>query len=260
MRVNIFKFVFFSIIICFFEYIKNELYYANERTICFERNIINFRNNRTLAYADNQLNLNDFYQSTLSLANKLNDYNDDNEEIIYIRSAIDSHIKMHKENTKLPDINSLDKRTKKIIRKLQKELEEVKKELDNIGDSEITIKQIRDKRITKTYENNSVSEGEYYNQLENEVNFVETKHNQVYLSSNNHFENKQKLNKMLKGLIVRGLLMTLLSLAVLLSGWIQIPFAIIGVVLSIETFVKCYRYIKLFFKVSKMENILKKLR
>ncbi|CDU16368.1 hypothetical protein YYC_05064 [Plasmodium yoelii 17X] len=252
MRVNILKFVFFSIIICFFEYTKNEL--------CLERNIINFRNNRILAYADNQFDLNEFYQSTLSLANQLNDYNDDNEEIKFLRNAIDSHIKKHEENNTLPDINSLDKRTKKLILKLRKELEEVKKELDNIGDSEITIKQILDKRITKTDENNSVSEGENYNQLENEVNSLETEYNQVDLSSNNHFENKKKLNKMLKGLIVRGLLMILLSFAVLLSGWMQIPFAIIGIAVSIETFVRCYQYVKLFFKVYKMPNILKKLR
>ncbi|CDU18704.1 fam-b protein [Plasmodium yoelii] len=242
MRVNIFKFVFFSIIICFFEYTKNEL--------CLERNIINFRNNRVLAYADNQFDLNEFYQSTLSLANQINNYNDDNEEIIYIRNAIDSHIKEHEENNTLPDLNSLDKRTKKLIIKLRKELEEVKNELYNIGNSE----------ITKTDENNSVSEGEDYNQLENEVNSLETEHNQVYLSSNTRFENKKKLNKMLKGLIVRGILIVLISLGILIPGWTQIPFIILGIGVSIETIIKCYQYFKLLFKVYKIPNILKKLR
>ncbi|ETB56406.1 hypothetical protein YYC_05834 [Plasmodium yoelii 17X] len=217
MRISILKYV-LSIVICSFEYAKNELY--------LERNITNFRNNRILADVDNRFDLNDFYQSTLSLENQLNDYNDDNEEIIYIRSAIDSHIKKHNESNTLPDLNNVDKKTKKLVNELRTELEEVKKELDNIGDSEITIKHIRDKRITKTYENNSVSEGEYYNQLKNEVNSLETEYKQFDFS-NNHFENKQKLNKMLKGLIMRGLLMMFLSLAILLSGWIQIPFVII---------------------------------
>ncbi|CDU16358.1 hypothetical protein YYC_05049 [Plasmodium yoelii 17X] len=49
MRVNILKYVLFTIVICSFEYAKNELYYVNERSTCLERNVINFRNNRILA-------------------------------------------------------------------------------------------------------------------------------------------------------------------------------------------------------------------
>ncbi|ETB57312.1 hypothetical protein YYC_04820 [Plasmodium yoelii 17X] len=64
MRVSILKFVFFSIIICFFEYAQNELYYVNERKIYLERNIPNFRNNKILADADNQLDLNSAYNKT----------------------------------------------------------------------------------------------------------------------------------------------------------------------------------------------------
>ncbi|VTZ71642.1 fam-b protein [Plasmodium yoelii] len=177
MRVNILKYVFFSIIICFFEYGKNELYLVNERTICFERNITNFRNNRILADADNQFNLNDFYQSSLSLANQFNECNDydDDEKMIFLRNTIDSHIKEHKENNTLPDLNNVDKKTKKIIRKLQKELEEVKKELDNKRNNEIEIQPIQDKTITKKDENNSVSKDENSTELENEGNSLNPK-------------------------------------------------------------------------------------
>ncbi|VTZ80299.1 fam-b protein [Plasmodium yoelii] len=249
MRVNILKYVFFSIIICFFEYAQNELYTVNERNICLGRNVINFRSNRVLADADNQLNLNDFYQSTLSLANQLNEYNDydDDKEISFLRNTIDSHIKKHQENNTLPDINSLDKKTKKVIRKLQKELEEVKKELNNKSNSEMTTK-LTQEEITKTDENNSVSEDEDFNQLENEVNTLETENNQIDFSNNN-FKDKQKLKKMVKGLIIRGLLIVLFSLAIALSGFINITFVIIGIGISIETIIKFYQCVKLALKV-----------
>ncbi|SCL82368.1 Protein of unknown function (DUF2031), putative, partial [Plasmodium berghei] len=54
MRVSILKYVLFSIVICSFEYSKNELCFVNDRGIWFERNVINFRNNRTIADADNE--------------------------------------------------------------------------------------------------------------------------------------------------------------------------------------------------------------
>ncbi|SBW38096.1 Protein of unknown function (DUF2031), putative, partial [Plasmodium berghei] len=73
MRVSILKYVLFSIVICSFEYSKNELYFVNDRGIWLERNVINFRNNRILSYADNEFDLNGFYQSTLNLANQLGD-------------------------------------------------------------------------------------------------------------------------------------------------------------------------------------------
>ncbi|VEV58084.1 fam-b protein [Plasmodium vinckei vinckei] len=82
MESRILKFVFFSIIICSFEYAKNELYYVNERSIYLERNIIYFRNNRILEYIDNQFDLYDFYESTLNLANQFSDYIDDDKEIL----------------------------------------------------------------------------------------------------------------------------------------------------------------------------------
>ncbi|VEV54907.1 Plasmodium exported protein, unknown function, partial [Plasmodium vinckei vinckei] len=81
MKANILNCVFFSIIICFFEYAKKELYFINERKIYLERNIINFKNNRILADAYKQFDLNNFYESTLNLANQFNDYNDDDEDI-----------------------------------------------------------------------------------------------------------------------------------------------------------------------------------
>ncbi|CDU16361.1 fam-b protein [Plasmodium yoelii] len=93
--------MFFSSIICFFEYAQNELYYANERSTCLKRNVINFRNNTILA---------DPY-------NKARD----------------------------------------IIYGFRKELEEVKKELGNKRNCELSILTIQDKIIkyqnTKTLNN-----------------------------------------------------------------------------------------------------------
>ncbi|CDU16011.1 fam-b protein, partial [Plasmodium yoelii] len=212
MRVNILKYVLFSIIICFFEYAKNELYYVNERIIYLERNITNFRNNRILADIDNQFDLNEFYQSILSLVDQFNEYNVDDEKITYLRNIIDSHIKKHKENNTLPDLNNLDKKTKKLIDELRKELEEVKKELDNKRDSELEIQPIHDKRIIKKDENNSISEQENFKQLENSENILETednkfddKDNKITLSNNyKKFQINQKL-KDKKALAIWGM-------------------------------------------------------
>ncbi|CDU17124.1 fam-b protein [Plasmodium yoelii] len=203
MRISNLKFVFFSNIICSFECAKNELYLVNERIIYLERNVINFRNNRILSDVDNRFDLNDFYQSTLSLANQLNEYNDDDEEMIYIQSATYSHVNMHNENNTLPDLNNVDNKTTKLIDELRKELEKVKKELDNKRNSEIAIQPIQDKIITKKYENISVSEHEYFNQLENEGNWLEIKYdhfeaeyNKIKSSNNyNEFKITGKLKK-----------------------------------------------------------------
>ncbi|CAD2099558.1 fam-b protein [Plasmodium vinckei lentum] len=160
MVVSILKLVLFSIIICSYEYAQNELYFINETNKYLEKNIINFRNNRVLAYADNLFDLNNFYESTFNLANQFNDCNDNDEEIINLRNAIDSHIKNHKENNTLPNLNNVDEKTKKKIHKLQKELEEVKKELDNIRNGEIPIQPIQEKGIIKMDDNISVSDYE----------------------------------------------------------------------------------------------------
>ncbi|SCL87002.1 fam-b protein [Plasmodium berghei] len=206
-----------------------ELYFVNDRGIYLEMNVINFRNNRILVYADNEIDLNEFYQSTLSLASQLGDCVEGNKEISHLRNIIDSHIKKHKENATLPNLNNLDKRTKKIIYKLQKELEEVKKELDNKSNSEITTKLIQDKIITKTGENNSVSEYEDFKQL----------------------ENIRKMDKLYKGLKLRAMLVVFLSLVIILSGSINIAFFIMSLLLSVETFIRSYQYIKLLFKLYK---------
>ncbi|CAD2083634.1 fam-b protein [Plasmodium vinckei lentum] len=160
MIISILKFVLFSIIICSYEYGQNGLYFINETSKYIERNIINFRNNRVLAYADNQFDLNNFYESTFSLASQFNDCNDDDEEITNLRNAIGSHIKNHKENNTLPNLNNIDGKTKKLIHELQKELEDVKKELDNIRNDKIPVQPIQEKRIIKMDDNISVSDYE----------------------------------------------------------------------------------------------------
>ncbi|CAD2109190.1 fam-b protein [Plasmodium vinckei] len=88
-------------------------------------------NNRILADADNRFYLNNFYESTLNLANQFSDYIDDDKEITNLRNNIDSHIKKDKESNISPNLNNVDEKTKNLIYELQKELEEVKKELDN---------------------------------------------------------------------------------------------------------------------------------
>ncbi|CAD2098129.1 fam-b protein [Plasmodium vinckei] len=199
MRVSIFKFVFFSIIICSFEYVQNELHYVNERSVSLERNIINFRNNRILAYADNQFDLYNFYQSTSSLANQFSDYNDADDEIAKLQNIIDSHIKKHRESNTTPNLNNADEETKKIIHELRKELEEAKKELDNISINELEIQPIHDKRKLKKDENMSVSEHENFKQSENYENMSVSEHENfkqsenyenILESENDNFENK----------------------------------------------------------------------
>ncbi|CDU19171.1 hypothetical protein YYC_02086 [Plasmodium yoelii 17X] len=240
MRISILKFVFFSIIICSFEYAKNELYFVNERDIYLERNITNFRNNRILADVDNRFNLNDFYQSTLNLVDQFNDCNGD-EEITKLRNIIDSQIKKHKESNTLPDLNNVDKKTKKLINELLTELEEVKKEIDNKRNDEMAIQPIQDKRITKKDENISVSEHEGFNQLENEGNFLETANNKFKDEYHKIKGNKQyrtfKINEDIKrdevGTFRRAMMLAVtLFLVVIASGTMQLlllvaPFGLI---------------------------------
>ncbi|ETB63547.1 hypothetical protein YYC_00003 [Plasmodium yoelii 17X] len=228
MRVSILKYVFFSIIICFFEYGKNE--------ICHERNIIKFRSNRILGDVENQFDLNDFYESTLSLVNQLNDYDDD-EEMMFLRNTIDSHIKEHKENNTLPDLNNVDKKTKKIIRKLQKELEEVKKELDNKRNNEIAIRPKNNKKITKKDENNSVSNDEDSTELENEGNSLKAKNNRI-------------LKKVIKHVLMKVMVFLGVIIIILVSGKLLIPFIFLITLISAELVIKIKKITK--FKMPKL--------
>ncbi|SCL89804.1 Protein of unknown function (DUF2031), putative [Plasmodium chabaudi adami] len=210
MRVSILNFVFFIIIICSFEYAKNELYYVNEKSIYLERNVIHFRNNRALADADNQFDLYDFYQSTLSLANQFSDCDGDDEEITNLRNIIDSHLKKHKENNALPNLNKVDKKTRRLIHELQKELEGVKKELDNIRNDKLEIQPIQDKRIIKRDENMFVSEHENFRKLENEHNWIDS-------SSKNELKNNPEMKKDIKKFFKKALLLSGFFLVLLIS-------------------------------------------
>ncbi|SCM20576.1 fam-b protein [Plasmodium chabaudi adami] len=176
MRVRILKYVFFSIIICSYEYVKNELYFINERNIYLERNIINFINNRILANVDNQFDLYDFYQSTSNIASQFSDCDDDDEEMIRLRNDIASHIKSHKKNNTLHNLNNVDEKTRNLIYKLQKELEETKRELDNIRNDKLSTQPMQDKRVIKRDENISVSGHDDFKQLENEGTTLETEY------------------------------------------------------------------------------------
>ncbi|SCL86972.1 fam-b protein [Plasmodium chabaudi adami] len=206
MRIFILKLVFFSFIICSFEYAKNELYYVNERSIYLKRNVINFRSNRILADTDNQFDLNNFYESTLSLANQFSEYIDDvdDDEITNLRNDIASRIKKHTESNISPNLNDVDEKTKKLIYELQKELEEVKKKLDNIRNGELAIQPMHDKRITKKNENILEAKNEY-----SEIT-----------SSNNYkeFQINRKLKKSEKKIIVACLTFIVSFFALLALG------------------------------------------
>ncbi|VEV55376.1 fam-b protein [Plasmodium vinckei vinckei] len=123
MIIKILKYVLFSVITCYFEYAKKELYFINEGNIYLERNIINFKNSRILADADNQFDLNNFYEST-----------------------------KYKGSNTTPNLNNVDGKTKKLIHKIQKELNEAKKELNNERNGELSIQPIQDKRVIKKSE------------------------------------------------------------------------------------------------------------
>ncbi|SCL84197.1 fam-b protein [Plasmodium berghei] len=221
MRVSILKYVLFSIVICSFEYGKNELYFVNDRGICLERNVINFRNNRILAYADNEFDLYDFYQSTLNLANQVNDCNGDDEEIL------------------------IDKNHTNQIRYLHML---VKKEFDNKRNDELAIQSIENKKITKKDENNSVSEHENFRQLENCEHVLGTENNKIDLSSNNELENHRRADKAAKKILKRGLLLIGISMMGILSGTLSIPFLVIVTLISADIATKLKKIIKFKFK------------
>ncbi|SCM06076.1 fam-b protein [Plasmodium chabaudi chabaudi] len=212
MRTRILEYAFFSIIICFFEYNKNELYCVNERSKYFERNIINFRNNRILADLDKQFDLNNFYESTWSLANQFSDYIDD-KEITHLRNAIDSHVKKHEEKNALPNLNNVDNKTKKLIHELRKELEEVKKKLYNKRNGELEIQPIENKRIIK-------KDG---NILEIKCDHFKYEYNEI-ISNNNYEElkNNRKLKKAEKKLIMGGLSLIGSFFAIAASGQVYL--------------------------------------
>ncbi|SCL96739.1 Protein of unknown function (DUF2031), putative [Plasmodium chabaudi adami] len=229
MSVSILKFVLFSIIICSFGCGKNELYFISERNIHLERNVINFKNNRILADADNQFDLNDFYQSTLSLANQFNDYNDDDEEMIRLRNIINSHMTKHKESNTLPNLNNVDKKTKKLIHKIQKEINEARKELDNKRNDELSIQPVQDKRIIKIHENILETDNDKFL---NEY---------IKISSNNcykKFKKNSEYKKSKKYIIIKMMLLIIAFFAIIASG--QLAFLIIYPICAPSIFLSCW--------------------
>ncbi|SCL83981.1 fam-b protein [Plasmodium berghei] len=245
MRVSILKYVLFSIVICSFEYSKNELYFVNDRGIWLERNVINFRNNRILSYADNEFDLNGFYQSTLNLANQLGDCVEGKKEIEHLRNIIDSHIKEHKGSNTSLDLKNVDSKTKKIINELRKKLEELKKQISDKTNGELAIQPIDDKIIIKKDENSSVSEHEDFKQLEKNEN------NKI-VSSNCYM--KSKLNKKIKKVATKFILSALAFLAVV-SSIPLILFACLIIIPILPGFFICYflwRLIKYSIKLRKI--------
>ncbi|VTZ75036.1 fam-b protein [Plasmodium yoelii] len=238
MRVSILKYALFSIFICSFEYGKNEL--------CLERNIINIRNNRILSDGDNQFNLHEFYESTSSVENQVNDHDNDDEKNISIRNTVDSHVKKNKKSKKSLYSKNVDKKRKKLIHGHHKEIkeieeieeiEETEKEIDNTNNNKLAIVPI---------ENNSVSE-----ELENEGNIVVSEHYEINSSIEDELNDKLELNKMVNGLITKVVFLNMLVFALSVNEWIEIGLIIMSVALSFEIFFRFYQYLKLRFKVYK---------
>ncbi|VTZ66942.1 fam-b protein [Plasmodium chabaudi chabaudi] len=254
MRVSILKYVLFSSTVCSFEYSQNELHYANERSIYLERNVINFRNNRILADVDNQFDLNNFYESTLDFLNEFNDYNDDDEEMACLLNMIGSHVNKNKENHTIFNLNNVDEETKNLIYELQKELEEVKKELDNIRNSELEIQSIQDKKITKKDEYNFVSEHEGIKQLGNEGAFLEIDddnfEDKYYEIISSNIYKKLKINQKL---IEAGRRCIMASLSYIVSCFMYVSagwgyFSIMHIPYIGSILMKWYKFIKLELK------------
>ncbi|CAD2096867.1 fam-b protein [Plasmodium vinckei] len=256
MRASILKFVLFSIVICSFEYAPNGLHYANERNIYLERNVINFRNNRILADADKELDLNDFYNSTLELANQLNDCNGD-KEIACLRNVIDSHIQKNQESNTLLNLNNVDEETKNIIHDLQKELEKVKKELNNKGGNELATQSTQDKKTTKNDKNSSESKHGDFKQLKKEEISLKEKNNEIVSSDNNELKNKPELNKPLRKLMKKAMLLIGVSYVFILAAGFGLPFLLLFTMISFGTIKKLWKHVKVDFKASKILRISK---
>ncbi|VTZ71950.1 fam-b protein [Plasmodium yoelii] len=237
MRVSILKYALFSIFICSFEYGKNEL--------CLERNIINIRNNRILSDGDNQFNLHEFYESTSSVENQVNDHDNDDEKNISIRNTVDSHVKKNKKSEKSLYSKNVDKKRKKLIHGHHKEIEEIEeteKEIDNTNNNKLAIVPI---------ENNSVSEEEDFEELKNEGNIVVSEDYEINSSIEDELNDKLELNKMVNGLITKVVFLNMLVFALSVNEWIEIGLIIMSVALSFEIFYRFYQYLKLRFKVYK---------
>ncbi|CDU18243.1 fam-b protein [Plasmodium yoelii] len=246
MRVNILKYVLFSIVICSFEYSKNELYSVNDRGIYLERDVINFRNNRILADVDNRFDLNEFYQSTLSLASQLGDCIEGNKEIAHLQNIIDTHIKKNKGSNTSLDLKTVDSKTKKLINELRTELEEVKKRVANKRNDELAIQSIHEKKIEKKDENSSMSEHEDFKQLENNEN-------NGIASSNSHI--KSELIKKYRKIAIRFLLSCLTFIVV---GFTSMFTTMYLMILLVPCLVSIYFFLwKLNRCSTKLEKILK---
>ncbi|CAD2092323.1 fam-b protein [Plasmodium vinckei brucechwatti] len=251
MKANILNFVLFSMVICSFEYAKKELYYVNERSIYREKNIIYFRNNRILADADKQFDFNDFYKSNLNFVSQYNDYDYDDKENVYLRNIIDSHVKKHKESNTTPNLNNVDGETKKLLLELRKDIEEVKKEIDNKRNGKLAAQSIQNKKISKKYKDNSAPEHASFKEFEHEKN------NEVISRSNNELENDAETRKSIKRLLKKGLVLAGISLGFLISGGLTIPFIVIITLVSFDTFKKLWSHTRSEFKKTKILKILK---
>ncbi|ETB60833.1 hypothetical protein YYC_02139, partial [Plasmodium yoelii 17X] len=97
---------------CIYLFYINLILLFDVLELCLERNIINIRNNRILSDGDNQFNLHEFYESTSSVENQVNDHDNDDEKNISIRNTVDSHVKKNKKSKKSLYSKNVDKKRK----------------------------------------------------------------------------------------------------------------------------------------------------
>ncbi|KEG00193.1 hypothetical protein YYE_04962, partial [Plasmodium vinckei vinckei] len=97
-----------------------------------------------------------------------------------------------------PNLNNVDGKTKKLIHKIQKELNEAKKELDNERNGELSIHPIQDKRVIKKSENIFEIDNSKFNNEYNEI------------KSSNCYKKLKKISKSIKSkknVIIRVMLL-----------------------------------------------------
>ncbi|KEG00210.1 hypothetical protein YYE_04937 [Plasmodium vinckei vinckei] len=128
----------------------------------------------------------------------------------------------YKESNTRPNLNNLDGKTKKLIHKIQKELNEAKKELDNERNGELSIHLIQDKRVIKKSEH-------IFKIDEDKIN---DKYNKITLS--NCYKTLKKISKSIKSkknITIRAMLL-IASLCVIISLGMTVQTILLGMFAS----------------------------
>ncbi|VUC55979.1 fam-b protein [Plasmodium berghei ANKA] len=214
---------------------------------------------------DASLDINDFYDSSLSILDKYNDGNYDGEENIYTKQIINFHqtnFEYSDTSSKLKDIEDV----REFINEITSELEISKKENDNNREYEIAVEQNIDKRLVKKDIDLLISSCENLKELKHsehildiDVNNFEKKYNEV-ISGNNYniVKCNSKFDETFKRFLKSHALILPVVLLCLISGGFAIPFVILSVHKTGYTINKLFKLIKILKKRSKYK--IKKLK